>query len=141
MWLRFSRSRGVTKGQVSRCLRYLEEPGLLQGDGGKYSLLDGAHSRAIKLLLSLERFDVPALSLRSARVLGLYGGWAWGTNHQDSDLDVWIRADSLPPENELAKLQKDLSHQADSEANLLVLMPEKRERLKIEDPPSTTPWS
>jgi predicted nucleotidyltransferase len=67
--------------------------------------------------------------------LGLYGSWARGTNHQDSDLDVWIRADSLPPESELARLQMILSLQADSEVNLLVLTPEKLERLKREDPP------
>jgi hypothetical protein len=36
----------------------------------------------------------------------------------------------------LARLQKDLSLQADSEVDLLVLMPEKLERLKREDPPS-----
>jgi predicted nucleotidyltransferase len=73
--------------------------------------------------------------LGSARGLGLYGSWARGTNHQGSDLDVWIRADSLPPETELARLQKNLSLQVDSEVNLLVLTPEKLERLKREDPP------
>ncbi len=67
--------------------------------------------------------------------MGLYGSWARGTNHQESDLDVWIRADSLPPESMLARLQRDLSQQADSEVNLLVLTPEKLERLKKEDKP------
>jgi len=46
-----------------------------------------------------------------------------------------IRADSLPPESVLARLQKDLSLQAGSEVNLLVLTPEKLERLKREGPP------
>ena len=103
--------------------------------GREYSPHDGAHSRAIKLLLNLERIDLSALSLGSARGLGLYGSWARGTNHQESDLDVWIRADSLPPESVLARLQKDLSLQADSEVNLLVLTPEKLERMKREDAP------
>jgi predicted nucleotidyltransferase len=85
--------------------------------------------------LILERIDLSALSLGSARGLGLYGSWARGTNHQESDLDIWIRADSLPPESVLARLQRDLSHQADSEVNLLVLTPEKLERLKIDDAP------
>jgi len=85
--------------------------------------------------LNLERIDRSALSLGSARGLGLYGSWARGTNHQESDLDVWIRADSLPPESVLARLQRDLSLQADSEVNLLVLTPEKLERLKIDDAP------
>jgi len=130
-----SRATGVTKGLVSRYLRILVEHGLLQKEGREYSPHDGAHSRTIKLLLNLERIDLSALSLGSARGLGLYGSWARGTNHQESDLDVWIRADSLPPESVLARLQKDLSQQTDSEVNLLVLTPEKLERLKREDPP------
>jgi len=130
-----SRATGVTKGLVSRYLRLLVEHGLLQKEGREYSPHDGAHSRAIKLLLNLERIDLSALSLGSARGLGLYGSWARGTNHQESDLDVWIKADSLPPESVLARLQKDLSLQAGSEVNLLVLTPEKLERLRSEDPP------
>jgi predicted nucleotidyltransferase len=130
-----SRATGVTKGLVSRYLRLLKEHGLLQKEGREYSPHDSAHSRAIKLLLNLQRIDLSALSLGSARGLGLYGSWARGTNHQESDLDVWIRADSLPPESELARLQRDLGLQADTEVNLLVLTPEKLERLKKEDPP------
>ena len=71
----------------------------------------------------------------SVKGLGLYGSWARGTNHQESDLDLWIRADSLPFESDLARLQKDLSRQVESEVNLLVLTPEKLERLKREDKP------
>ena len=130
-----SRATGVTKGLVSRYLRLLETHGLLQKEGREYSSQDVAHSRAIKLLLNLERIDLSALSLGSAKGLGLYGSWAMGTNHQESDLDVWIRADSLPPESDLARLQKNLSQQADNEVNLLVLTPEKLERLKREDKP------
>lgn len=130
-----SRATGVTKGLVSRYLRLLVMHGLLQKEGREYSPNDGALSRAIKLLLNLERIDLSILSLGSARGIGLYGSWARGTNHQESDLDVWIKADGLPPENTLARLQKDLSQQADSEVNLLVLTPEKLERLKKEDKP------
>jgi predicted nucleotidyltransferase len=130
-----SRATGVTKGLVSRYMRLLMVHGLLQKEGREYSPHDGAHSRAIKLLLNLERIDLSALSLGSAKGLGLYGSWARGTNRQESDLDVWIRADSLPPESMLARLQQELSQQADSEVNLLVLTPEKLERLKREDKP------
>ena len=130
-----SRATGVTKGLVSRYLRLLVEHGLLQKEGREYSPHDGAHSRAIKLLLNLERIDLSTLSLDSDKGLGLYGSWARGTNRQESDLDVWIIADSLPAESMLARLQKELSQQADSEVNLLVLTPEKLERLKKEDTP------
>ena len=128
-----SRATGVTKGLVSRYLRLLVERGLLQKEGRKYSSHDGAHSRAIRLLLNLERIDLSALSLGFARGLGLYGSWARGTNDRESDLDVWIKVDSLPEQAVLARLQRDLSLQTGSEVNLLVLTPGKLERLKIVD--------
>lgn len=130
-----SRATGVTKGLVSRYLRLLEMHGLLQKEVREYSPHDRAFSRAVKLLLNLERIDLSTLSLGSVTGMGLYGSWARGTNHQESDLDVWIRADSLPPESDLARLQRDLNQQADCEVNLLVLTPEKLERLKREDKP------
>jgi predicted nucleotidyltransferase len=130
-----SRVTGVTKGLVSRYLRYLEKRELLLREGRKFSPRDGAQTRAVKLFLNLERIDLSTLNLGSARSLGLYGSWARGTNYYDSDLDLWIEAESLPPEKELARLQRDLSLQVGSEVNLLVLTPEKLERLKGEDPP------
>jgi predicted nucleotidyltransferase len=130
-----SRATGVTKGLVSRYLRLLVVHGLLQKEGRVYSPHDGAHSGATKLLLNLEKIDMSTLSQGSDWGLGIYGSWARGTNRQESDLDVWIRVDSLPPESMLARLQKELSQQADSEVNLLVLTPEKLERLKREDKP------
>jgi predicted nucleotidyltransferase len=128
-----SRYTGVTKGLVSRYLHILEMHGLLQKKGREYSPQDGARSRTIRLLLNLERIDLSALSLGFARGLGLYGSWARGTNDRESDLDVWIKVDSLPEQAVLARLQRDLSLQTGSEVNLLVLTPGKLERLKIVD--------
>jgi len=130
-----SRATGVNKGLVSRYLRYLEEQGLMRRDGRSYSPMDGALPRAVKLLLNLESIDPSSLSLGAAKGLGLYGSWARGTNRQDSDLDAWISAEVQPPELDLARLQMDLSLQTGSEVNLLVLTPEKLERIKLDDPP------
>jgi predicted nucleotidyltransferase len=130
-----SRATGVNKGLVSRYLRYLKGRSLVFREGRKYSPMDSALSRTVKLLLNLERIDLSALDLSWAEGLGLYGSWAKGTNNEESDLDVWIRADSPPPESELARLQRDLSLKAGSEVNLLALTPEKLVRLKREDPP------
>jgi predicted nucleotidyltransferase len=130
-----SRATRVNKGLVSRYLRYLAERGLVMKNERRYFTLDGAISRAVKIFLNLEKIDVSALSLGAAKSLGIFGSWAKGTNRQDSDLDVWIEADSMPLEIELAKLQRNLSLQAGAEVNLLVLTPEKLEKIKREDPP------
>jgi len=68
-----SRATGVTKGLVSRYLRLLEEHGLLQKESRAYFPHDGAQSRAVKLLLNLERIDLSALSLGSARAWAFAG--------------------------------------------------------------------
>lgn len=130
-----SRATGVNKGLVSRYLRYLEALKLLVRKDRKYSPTDEAPSRIVRLLINLEMIDLSTLSLDFAEGLGLYGSWAGGTNHLESDLDVWIRVNSLPSESELARLQRDLGRQVGAEVNLLVLTPEKLERLKQEDPP------
>jgi len=130
-----SRATGVTKGLVSRYLRLLVEFHLLKKEGREYSPQDSAYSRAIKLSLNLEMIDLSPLSLGSANGLGLYGSWARGMNHLESDLDVWMKAESLPAESILSRLQRDLSLQTGAEVNLLVLTPDKLEKLKREDKP------
>jgi predicted nucleotidyltransferase len=133
-----SRASGVNKGLVSRYLRLLKELGLLQRDSRKYALLDGALPRAVRLILNLETLDLSTLAtgpLKELEGLGLYGSWARGMNHLDSDLDVWIRANSPPEESDLARLQRDLSLLTGTEVNLLVLTPQKLAELKINDPP------
>jgi predicted nucleotidyltransferase len=130
-----SRETGVTKGLVSRYLNILEMQGLLQKKGREYYPHDCARCRAVRLLLNLERIDLSALSLGFARGIGLYGSWARGTNDEESDLDFWIKADSLPEQSILARLQRDLSVQTGSEVNLLILTPEKLDRIRREDPP------
>jgi predicted nucleotidyltransferase len=136
-----SRAAGVNKGLVSRYLHILEKLGLLERDSRRYALLDGALPRVVRLLLNLEKLDLPTLDIglfdgpKGLKGLGLFGSWASGTNHLDSDLDVWISADSLPEERGLARLQRDLSLRAGTEVNLLVINRQKLAELKINDPP------
>ncbi len=85
-------------------------------------------------MLNMEGIDAKALAPGSASGLGPYGSYARDTNDLDSDIDVWIGAESLPSESELARLNRDLSLQAEAEVNLLVLTPEKLESLKRDDP-------
>jgi predicted nucleotidyltransferase len=133
-----SRAVGVNKGLVSRYLRLLDGLRLLQRDGRKYVRMDGALPCAVRLILNLEKLDLSTLGtgpIEGFKGLGLYGSWARGTNHIESDLDVWISTDRLPEESDLARLQRDLSQQAETEVNLLVLTPQKLAELKINDPP------
>jgi predicted nucleotidyltransferase len=130
-----SRETGVTKGLVSRYLRYLHETGLVSKTGKLYSPSDCAHTRAIKLLINLNRISMDKLNLEWATGIGLFGSWAQGTNSSESDLDIWVRVDMYPTEYQLAYLQGDMREMTHAEVNLLVLTPEKLLSIQESDLP------
>ncbi len=130
-----SNETGVTKGLVSRYLKYVHEVGLLTKTKNSYQPVDCAHTRAIKLLLNLNKINIKSLDIEWATGIGIFGSWAQGTNTYESDLDIWIKVDTYPAEYQLARLQRDISAMAGVEVNILVLTPEKIRSIKIADQP------
>lgn len=130
-----SKETGVSKGLVSRHLNYLNTAGLLNRSGHSYCPDDNAHTRAIKVLLNLNKLNIGSLGPGWAAGIGIFGSWAEGTNTYESDLDMWIMVDPYPSEHELARLQKDIRTMAGVEVNMLVLTDEKVERIKRTDMP------
>ncbi|MBA1343237.1 MAG: hypothetical protein C5S52_06525 [ANME-2 cluster archaeon] len=139
-----SKETGVSKGLVSRYLNYLNTAGLLNRSGHSYCPDDNAHNasvdgravtRAIKVLLNLNKLNIGSLDTGWAAGISIFGSWAEGTNTYESDLDVWIMVDPYPSEHELARLQKDIRTMAGVEVNILVLTDEKVERIKRTDLP------
>lgn len=130
-----SKETGVTKGLVSRYLNYLNRVGLLSKLGNLYRIKNCAHTRAVKLLLNLNKLHIDSLEINWAAGIGIFGSWSLGTNSYESDLDVWVKVDAYPSEYELARLQKDIRTMAGVEVNLLVLTPEKMEGMKKADLP------
>ncbi len=84
---------GVTKGLVSRYLKYVHGVGLLTKSKQSYQLKDCANTRAIKLLLNLNKINIESLDTDWITGIGIFGSWAQGTNTNESDLDVWIKVD------------------------------------------------
>jgi predicted nucleotidyltransferase len=130
-----SKETGVTKGLISRYLRYLNKHLLLARSGNLYHLGDSTRVRAIKVLLNLDRIVIDSLDLSWAAGLGIFGSWAQGANTHESDFDVWVKVERYPSEYELARLQRDLQAMVNAEVNMLVLTPEKIDGLKKADPP------
>jgi predicted nucleotidyltransferase len=130
-----SKETGVSKGLVSRHLNYLNTAGLLNRSGHSYCPDDNAHTRAVKVLLNLNKLNIGSLDHGWAAGIGIFGSWAEGTNTYESDLDMWIMVDPYPSEHELARLQKDIRTMAGVEVNMLVLTGEKVERIKRTDMP------
>ncbi len=130
-----SNETGITKGLVSRYLKYIHEVGLLTKTKNLYQPIDCAHTRAIKLLLNLNKIDIKSLDIDWITGIGIFGSWAQGTNTYESDLDLWVKADAFPSEYQLARLQRDISAMAGVEVNMLVLTPEKMKSIKMADQP------
>ena len=62
-----SKETGVSKGLVSRHLNYLNTAGLLNRSGHSYCPDDNAHTRAIKVLLNLNKLNIGSLDTMGGR--------------------------------------------------------------------------
>ena len=130
-----SNETGITKGLVSRYLKYVHGVGLFTKTKNIYQPIDCAHTRAIKLLLNLNKINIKSLDIDWTTGIGIFGSWAQGTNTYESDLDTWVKVDAYPSEYQLAHLQRDISAMAGLEVNMLVLTPEKIKSIKKSDQP------
>jgi predicted nucleotidyltransferase len=130
-----STDSNVSKGLVSRYLDSMKKDGLLKRSGRTYQVKDQSYTRALKIILNLEKIKWDEISPKWITSAGLYGSWASGTNKEDSDLDIWIKVDQYPSEDDLNNLYKILKERTSSELNILILTTEKLDSLKENDVP------
>ena len=130
-----SKKTKVSKGLVSRFMKYLEASELIEKRERKYFLVNNEIVKAIKKLLNLERIKINANDTFWADAIGIYGSWASGTNTSESDLDIWIEIKKYPLEYEISKFHKNLRKTTQTEVNFLILTPEKLKSLKDTDKP------
>lgn len=81
-----SKETGITKGLVSRYLKYVYGIGFFTKTKNTYQPIDSAHTRAIKLLLNLNKINIKSLDIGWTTGIGIFGSWAQGTNTYESDL-------------------------------------------------------
>ncbi len=126
-----------SKGFVSQFLRLLEEEGTLKKQKRKYFVLHEAPEvRAIKIMLNIIKLQKSLVKHRKEWMVsvGVYGSFSKGTNREDSDIDVWIRVEKRPGEREVAVIERELSEELGKPVHILILTPERIERLKKDDP-------
>jgi len=130
-----SRATGLSKAPVSRYLPLLVRYGLMSREGRNYRPAEGSLTRAVKVILNLDRL-MPVISLPEwADGIGIYGSWATGTNTRESDLDLWVFGRTYPGEASLGELISILTGNLGVEVHLLFLSPQKLGDLEGEDPP------
>lgn len=124
-----SKELSLSKGFVSEFLSLLNKNGILNKNN-MYIPANTSITKAIKILLNIERIDILKINKPFIKGIGVYGSWANGTNTDDSDIDIWIKTDKHPDEKELAHLSKILREMTLTDVQLLVLTPEKIEQIK-----------
>ncbi len=130
-----SKNTGVSKGLVSRFLKYLESSSIIEKTGRNYKLIINEKTKAIKVLLNLDKINLNLDNLNWAEIIGIYGSWASGTNNSESDLDIFVMVNKYPSEYKISKFNRDLRNMTMNEVNILILTPEKIKTLKKTDKP------
>jgi len=130
-----ARQLRVSPAHVSKTLKALRKHNVLKD--GKVDL-SNPYVKALKIFFNIKKLaekNIPdKLRLLGIAGAGIYGSWASGTNHEDSDLDIWIKVDKHPGEVRVASISVDLRKTVGSNVQILVLTPERLARLRKEDP-------
>ncbi len=122
----------LSKGLVSKYLDYLAKEGILNRVNGRFLVKSNIQSKAIKILLNLNMFDLDIFKkYKFVKSAGLYGSFVKGTNTQNSDIDLWILMNKVNEES-LAKLTAELKKRFGN-VKPLYLTKAKIQLLKKED--------
>ena len=125
----------LSPAHVSRTLRILTKDDFFKENAVDMS---NPYVRALKIFLNLKKLKEKGIikMLKKIEVLGagMYGSWSNGTNNEDSDLDVWIKVRKHPGERKVAAVSSDVRKILGRNVQILVLTPERIDRLKKEDP-------
>jgi len=126
----------VSVGSVSQFFALLKRKGILNRKGNIFSVnLDNPLVKTIKILLNVSRLDItPLKRIPDIKGIGLYGSWADGTNHEDSDIDIWVRVEKKPPEDIIARASRRMRERMRRNVQLLIIDPMKNEMLRENDP-------
>lgn len=125
----------LSPAHVSRTLKILAKYNIIKDNKVDISNL---YVKGLKIFFNIKKLInkkiIKRLKKLEARGAGIYGSWVTGTNHEDSDLDIWIKVNRHPTEIKVATVSNEIRKNLERNVQILVLTPERIERLKKEDP-------
>ncbi len=125
----------ISPAHVSRSLKLLRKDRVIMDNKVN---LSNPYTRALKILFNVKKLVDTGITeiFRRSGVsgAGVYGSWATGTNYEDSDLDIWIKVNKHPGEIKIATISAEIRKILRVNVQILVLTPERLERLKKDDP-------
>ncbi|MGM0470636.1 MAG: nucleotidyltransferase domain-containing protein [Promethearchaeati archaeon] len=122
----------LSKALVSKYFNLLVSGKVLKRHKNQFIVLDNSLVRSIKIFLNINQFKPSYFKkFDFIKGVGLYGSCVKGTNHENSDIDLWIKIKKTD-EIELAKFTNELKRK-DNKIKPLFLTKDKINRLKKED--------
>ena len=123
----------LSKGLASKYFDILAKIGILKKVNGKLRITDSSLVKGIKILLNIKSINLNIFKkFPFVRSVGLYGSCAKGENTEDSDIDLWIKVNSIN-EEKLASLTSRLNKEIRN-IKPLFLTDKKIEKAKKDDP-------
>lgn len=124
----------LSPAHVSRTLKILARSNIF-----KENIVDlsNPYVRALKIFFNIKKLHEKIMKILKrieALGIGIYGSWSSGSNYEDSDLDIWIKVQKHPGERKIATLSNDIRRILGRNVQILVLTPERIDRLKKDDP-------
>ena len=117
----------VSRSQAHKYAGILRHEGLLKGK----RLQETLQVRALRALLNadaLERAGVAGILRRrfpKASGIWIFGSWAFGTNAEGSDLDIWIKMETAPSDLEMARAKKEISEKMSAPVDIVAATPKR----------------
>lgn len=125
----------LSPAHISRTLKLLTKNNILKNNEVD---LTNPYVKGLKIFFNIKKLiDKEVIKkLKKIETLsaGVYGSWASGTNYEDSDLDIWIKTDKHHGEMKIAAVSNEIRKTLERNVQILVLTPERIERLKRGDP-------
>jgi len=121
----------LSKGLVSKYFDMLVREKIVKRKRNGFFVEDNFKTRGLKIMINV--LNVPQIfqKYKFVRAVGLYGSAVKGTNTTESDIDLWIKVDSLKNVN-VPKLNSELINKLEN-VKILFLDNSKIEELKKKD--------
>lgn len=131
-----SRNLKISSGGVSGYFSYLTKAGILKRSRNAFRVkTDHPFTKVLKIFINVSRLQTGVVNKISGMTgMGVYGSWANGTNHENSDIDMWVKTKKRVPEEIVANVSSILSRKMKRNVQLIVLDPEKNNALRENDP-------
>ncbi|MBI4044262.1 MAG: nucleotidyltransferase domain-containing protein [Candidatus Diapherotrites archaeon] len=131
-----ARKLKISPAVVSKTLFELEKKGFVSG---KKIGLSNPETRAVKTLFNVSKLSHIGLVKKIRKTfpkcsgIGVFGSWQTGTNHPDSDIDLWVKTEENADDEKIIPLRIFIGEKTGSEANLLVLSKKRAREMKEKD--------